>query len=97
MGFIYKICCNDNKVTDFYIGSTTDLMRRTSQHKYNVLTGKETNRKLYKTIRNNGFWNNWNIEILATVNTNDIKHLRRVEQLYLNNFNPNLNIIKKCC
>ena len=54
MGFVYKICCNDNKVTDFYIGSTTDLMRRTSQHKYNVLTGKETNRKLYKTIRNNG-------------------------------------------
>ncbi len=58
MGFIYKICCNDSSITDFYIGSTVDLMRRTAQHKYNVLTGKETHRKLYKTIRDNGFWSN---------------------------------------
>jgi len=96
MGIVYKIKCNDDHVQDFYIGSTVNFNRRISQHKYNVLTGKEMHRILYKTIRENGFWENWKVEILAKVRTDNIKHLRKVEQLYLRNFKPSLNIIQKC-
>ena len=31
---IYKICCKDLKVTDVYVGSTTNLAQRRSKHKY---------------------------------------------------------------
>ena len=96
MGIVYKIICKDKHIQDYYIGSTVNFNRRIAQHKYNVLVGKEMHRILYKTIRDNGFWENWKVEILAKVRTDNIKHLRRVEQLYLRNFKPSLNIIHKC-
>ena len=30
---IYKICCKDTNVTDFYIGHTTNFTKRKNQHK----------------------------------------------------------------
>ena len=48
---IYKICCDDT--SDFYIGSTTDFIRRKSGHKStcNNANRKSYNLKVYKTIR----------------------------------------------
>jgi predicted GIY-YIG superfamily endonuclease len=60
-GLIYKIYCNDENITDIYIGSTVDFKRRKGTHKSSCHNEKDkeyTNYK-YKFIRDNGGWSNW--------------------------------------
>jgi len=54
---IYKISKDD----DFYVGSTTDFASRKSKHKVkcNNEKGKEYNLKVYRTIRDKGGWDTW--------------------------------------
>jgi len=56
---IYKIVCNDLTIKDTYVGSTTDFRKRKWNHKatYNA----EKSFKIYKTIRENGGWENWSM------------------------------------
>ena len=60
-GFIYKIVCNDINVLSTYTGSSTDFVKRKSQHKSRC--NKEGNEKynlyVYQVIRENGGWSNW--------------------------------------
>ena len=60
-GLIYKIYCNDETITDVYIGSTVDFKMRKGAHKCNCYNEKGTqyNRYVYKFIRDNGGWSNW--------------------------------------
>ena len=60
---IYKIVCNDLAITDLYVGSTTDFIKRKSCHKSicNNLNSKSYNLKIYQTIRENGNWGNWSM------------------------------------
>ena len=54
---IYKLEHEDDKKL-FYVGSTTDFIRRKYCHKSrcNNTNSKEYNRKVYKMIRDNGGW-----------------------------------------
>jgi hypothetical protein len=58
---IYKLVCNDENIIDVYVGSTTDFIKRKYQHKScsNGNTCKVASCKIYKTIRDNGGWDNW--------------------------------------
>jgi hypothetical protein len=74
---IYKIACNDLNITDQYISSTTDFINTKSKHK-SICNGdsKDSNRKIYKIIRNNGGWDNWSmiqIEEYPCANGNEAK------------------------
>lgn len=64
-GVIYKISCNNPDITDFYIGSTANFRDRKNKHKKNCYNEKSKgyNFKIYQTIRANGGWENWNMEI----------------------------------
>lgn len=78
---IYKIVCNDLAITDIYIGSTTDFTRRKNKHK-TVCNGKykQSEFKVYKTIRDTGGWDNWTmvqIEEYPCVNGNDARARER--------------------
>jgi predicted GIY-YIG superfamily endonuclease len=57
---IYKICCNDLKITDVYVGFTTNFNQRKYAHKRccKYESQKNYNLKLYQTIRANGGWEN---------------------------------------
>ena len=92
-GLVYLICCKDDFVDDFYIGSTVNLERRIRQHKYNSLRpfSKEYDRKNYKAIRDNKGWDNWDIVVLEECIVNNIKQLRKVEQKFISELKPNLN------
>ena len=85
---IYRISCDE--LPDFiYIGSTTDFIKRKSQHKFKC---KNCEFKLYKTIRENGGWYNWNINIIEQYLDckNKIEqHIR--EQEHIDKFKANLN------
>ena len=60
---IYKIVCDDLSVKDCYVGHTTDMSKRKWGHKSvcNNDKNKGHNHKIYKIIRENGGWDNWNM------------------------------------
>lgn len=78
---IYKIVCNDLTITELYIGSTTNFIKRKTQHK-TVCNGKykQSEFKVYKTIRDNGGWINWSmiqIEEFPCANGNEARARER--------------------
>lgn len=89
-GIIYKLQCIDNN-NIFYIGSTINLPRRLRQHKHSCKSGKEYNYKLYKKIRENGNWENFNIEILEETEVAFRNELYEIEKNYIKNLDPKLN------
>ena len=55
---IYKIVCNDLNITELYIGSTTEFVKRKYTHKHNTSISSF---KLYELIRIYGGWDNWSM------------------------------------
>ena len=91
---IYKIVCNDLAVTDLYVGSTTNFRNRKNGHKSLCNSNKEIKRynlKIYKTIKDNGGWENWTmvqIEEYPCANGNEA---RARERYWFEQLNATLN------
>ena len=78
---IYKIYSDFHD--DFYIGSTINLHRRIISHKTscNNQNDHKYNLKIYKTIRENGGWDNWQIvEIDKLINVTSIQARQSEEE-----------------
>jgi len=58
---IYKIVCKDINITDTYVGHTTNFDKRKNNHKTacNNENLRYYNINVYQFIRENGGWNNW--------------------------------------
>jgi len=87
---LYKEGC-----PDFYIGSTFDIKRRQSVHKYNCNNpnSKCHNLPVYQFIRDNGGYDSWSYEVLQQFD-NDIKvkdELHYIERAYIDLLKPSLN------
>ena len=94
MSVIYKIYCLDENIKDCYIGSTNDLTDRKQKHKKNcnkIDNNNKYNYKVYKFIRGNGGFENWEFEILETFNTIDKQDLHKIERKYIESNNSTLN------
>ena len=93
MSVIYKIYCKDENIKDCYIGSTKYFTNRKRRHKYDCsnINCMAYNYKLYKFIRENGGFTNFDFEILETFNTIDTQDLYKIEGQYMENNNANLN------
>jgi len=90
---IYKIYKPE---TDYlYIGSTNKFSSRKSHHKKNTYNKvkKSYHRLIYKTIRDNGGWDEFKIEIIETIECELLLEARQREQYYINLYKPNLNLI----
>ncbi len=85
---IYKIYCNNNSITDTYIGITKNIYRREKQHKF---TCNWSNNKLYTTINNNGGWNNWSMAEIINLNIDDEISKKQLERYFILNLKPTLN------
>ncbi len=93
---MYKIVCNDLSVTDVYTGSTTDFVRRKSQHKNNMNSSDTTvfNRKLYDCIRKNGGWENWTMVLIEKYPCNDKNESLARERYWYDKLNcKNMNTL----
>ena len=90
---IYKICCNDLKIKEIYIGSTTNFTKRKQLHKSccNNINGKLHHLKLYKCIRDNGGWVNWSMILIDTVSCESKLELLKIEREYIEKNNSVLN------
>ena len=63
---IYEITCIDKNIEYSYVGSTQNFRSRKSQHKYSLTTlnNPSFNLNIYKFIRENGGWNNFEMRPL---------------------------------
>ena len=71
-GYIYKLCCRDPTIKDVYVGSTKNLRVRKNQHKTNCNNEnlKFYNYNVYRFIRDNGSFDNWDLIQLEEVEYN---------------------------
>ena len=90
---IYKLCCKNPLVKEEYVGSTTSFRKRKNQHK-TVCTNEKDKRfncRVYKHIRANGGWENWDMVEVANVDAIDKRDLERIERTYIESLGAALN------
>jgi len=94
--YIYSITSNDSP-EDIYVGHTIDFEKRKNKHisVCNNPTANGYNIKLYQTIRDNGGFDNWNMDIIY--HYKDCKNRRDaqvMEQVFIEKLNANLNMVR---
>ena len=87
---MYKLMCKDPSVKDIYISQTTNPVLRKSQHK---MASVHQNTKLYKCIRDNGGWNNWQLIVLENFPCNSSHEADKKVSDLIMELNAQLN----CC
>jgi hypothetical protein len=90
---IYKIVCDDLTVKYCYVGSTTDFTKRKCQHKSNCNNEKSRQYKikLYKTIRENGGWDNWSMVLIEKYSCENKQQAEQRERFWYEELNADLN------
>ena len=88
---IYKITCNDESVTECYVGHTTNFVKRKYHHKHRC---KTSNIKLYKMIREHGGWENWTIIPICEYPCENLIQVCIKEEEYRLELQASLNMIK---
>ncbi len=90
---MYKIVCNDLAITDCYVGHTTGFTKRKCHHKNSSLNSNYVhhNLKIYKTIRDNGGWDNFQMIEIEKYPCNDGNEARARERYWFEQFNATMN------
>jgi len=92
---IYKICCRDSSITDIYVGSTTNFIKRKNKHKtnskYKNLNDRITLQPKYNFIRDNGGWENWCMIQIEAFPCNNRRELELRERFWIEILNSTLN------
>jgi hypothetical protein len=93
---IYKIYCKDPSIKDVYVGHTTNFVQRKYAHKQSCVNEKNASYecKLYKIIRENGGWYNWNMTIIDFFNCQNQHEARIKEQEYFILLNATMNSVE---
>ena len=76
---IYKIYCKNQSISAVYVGHTTNFIKRKYQHK-TCCNNITNNLNIYKTIRENGGWDNWEMIEIACYNCKNSEEARIKEQ-----------------
>jgi len=95
---IYKLCCKDTDITEIYIGSTCNFSRRKSAHKSNCnnINSRNCNLNVYKFIRNNGGFENWDMICVEQYEATDKRDLEMRERYWIDTLNSKLNCNRPC-
>ena len=91
---IYKLVKNDDLENEnVYVGSTTDFTSRKYRHKSccNNENDKRHNLKVYKSIRSNGGWGEWNMIEIEKYPCNDKREAETRERYWYEFYNAKLN------
>ena len=90
--YFYKIVCDD--LPNFvYVGSTMSYANRKYEHKRNCNheNGKKYNCKIYRTIRENGGWDNFRMVCIHQEDVDNKRHAEQIEENFRVELNGNLN------
>ena len=76
---IYKLCCKNPEIKEIYVGSTTNFIKRKYKHKSacNNVKDKDYNYNIYKYIRENGGFSNWDMIEIEKHSCNDKNELHK--------------------
>jgi len=91
--YYYKIFCKTDN-TLCYIGSTKSIKNRMAKHKSNVYNENDIgkyNTLIYKIIRDNGGWDNFDYIEIGYMNNITYAHSLVIEQTYISTTNPSMN------
>ena len=87
---IYKIYCKDENIKDMYVGHTINFTQRKYSH-VKACNNLNNSVRIYKTIRANGGWENWNMVEIATYRCKDLTEARIKENEHYNELQASLN------
>ena len=89
----YKIVCKNLDIHEIYIGHTTDFTTRTLRHKNNCKNpnNKSYNQNVYRFIRDNGGWDNFDMILIERTKCEDILDAKRKERKYIEDMHATLN------
>ena len=89
---MYKIISKNNLISDTYIGHTTNIERRRKHHYENVIyPNPRKDYSVYKFIRENGGWENFDLLIIEEYPCNNCDEARLRERYWYDILNPSLN------
>lgn len=90
---IYKLCCKNPEIKDIYVGHTTDFTKRKSSHKShcNNQNSEKYNYDVYKFIRDNGGWNNFDMVMVEQYSCQNRFLAEQRERYWLETLNATLN------
>ena len=93
---MYKLVCNDLKITESYIGHTTEMTKRKNNHKSscNNEKNKSYNEKKYVYIRDNGGWENWSMVMIEEYNCKNKQEAAKREREIYEELHSTLNMVK---
>ncbi len=86
---IYKIVCRNISITDLYIGHTTSFKDRKKEHKSRC--NKLYPFPIYKTINDNGGWDNWDMVEIEKFSCADANEARARERYWFEELSARLN------
>jgi len=91
---IYKLVCKNLEVTDLYVGSTTKFTTRKNAHKTNCNNekSKSYNLKVYRMIRENGGFDNWDMIEIEKFPCKDGNESRARERHFYEELGAKMNI-----
>ena len=90
---IYRIVCNDIYVTECYVGSTTNLIKRRAQHKTRChnLNDHKSNNKVYEYIRDNEGYANFTVVLIESYPCLNKEELLKRERHWIEHYKATLN------
>ena len=90
---IYKICCKDVNITDCYVGSSTNINRRKSEHKCRCEKEGDAkyNYNVYQFIRDHGGWDNWAMIVVEDFACDNKHELETRERFHIEDLHATLN------
>ena len=93
---MYKLVPKDLNSDLHYVGHTTNFRCRKSQHKRtcNTITYTNYHLKVYKMIRENGGWEEWEMIEIEKFPCNNKREAEKRERELMEKFNANLNMRK---
>ena len=85
IGFVYELNSKDKSITGTYIGSCWDMKRRLRDHKdkCNNKNNNDYKYPLYRYMRENGGWDNFEMTIIDSGECEDELELHCAEQFYI--------------
>jgi len=83
---IYQLECKNPEIKEVYVGSSTNYKKRFREHKN---TTKDY--YVYRFIRDNGGWDNWDMKVLEHYDCNNKTELLKRERYYYHKQNSKLN------
>lgn len=95
---MYKIVSKDETIPDMYIGHTTNIKQRRIKHYEGVIYfNPKKDYKVYKFIRANGGWDNFNLVVIEEYPCSKCDEARLRERYWYDLLNPTLNDRKPIC